>query len=224
MQAAAFASINGNKIGVSHAQRYRAALAANDPAALRIHRLTEAAGIRLLTVNPSMGNMKPGDTIAHEAIKAIVEGCGEADAVFILSAVRAMSQDVPRMLTSNLFMATAALLKPILPLLDVWPLDLFLQVHARDVFGLSMRLMAKDSTLKNRAALVEALRRQHALQPLVQKHLNPDQMPEALAQKPMQVVAMPTAVKPVPPPLQISAQRAAIDAARRAVPASLDRL
>jgi hypothetical protein len=214
MQAAAFASINGNKIGVSHAQRYRAALAFEDPAALRIKRLTEAAGIKLLTYNPSAATMKPSDTLAHQAIRQIASSCSDETAIIILSAVRAMAQDVPRMMTSDLFVATSTLLKPIPRLTELSPIVLFGQVHARDVLVLSVRLMAKDSSLRGVAALVEALRRQHALQPLL---LTDD------ARK-TQVVAMPTAVKPVPPPLQISPQRAAIDAAKRAVPASLDRL
>lgn len=94
MQARAFEAINGRKINVTRDQRYKAALAAGDECALRVERLTRAAGIRLLTYTPNGASMKAGDCLAHAAIQKLCSAFVDGKAAFILTCMRAAAADI----------------------------------------------------------------------------------------------------------------------------------
>ena len=103
-QARAFAAINGVKRNVTNDQKYRAALAAGDPAALNIRRVTEAAGIRLLPYNPSTETIKPGETTAHTAVRHMI-GTFADRAIFVMRCLRAAAADMPGSLKGQVFYA-----------------------------------------------------------------------------------------------------------------------
>lgn len=94
MQARAFEAINGRKINVTRDQRYKAALAAGDEGALRVERLTRAAGIRMLTYTPSGATMKAGDCLAHSPIAKLCAAFPDGKAQFALLCLRAAAGDI----------------------------------------------------------------------------------------------------------------------------------
>ncbi len=87
-QAAAFTSVNTDRIRLDRAQIFKARLAAGDPLAIEADRICTAAGCRLMLSNRSTSQKKPGELYAHALIlKMIKAGEGEAVAVG-LAAIR----------------------------------------------------------------------------------------------------------------------------------------
>jgi ParB-like nuclease domain len=200
-QAKAFTAINGRKIGVSMDQRYRAALAAADPQALAVERVTRKAGIILLRHNPSQANMLPGESIAHVSIGKIVRSYGERCATIILSAARAMAHDDVGVLKSTLIDAVEMMFSrhPTLQQ-DAAVQEKFAGLNAHSVMERGFRLLLEQRGKNRASAFYEAIRERLAGQ------INSTPRPVATT------------------PLKPSVHRAAIEAAKAAVPATIDRL
>lgn len=88
MQARAFEAINGKVIQVTKLAQYKAALMAEDPAALQMRAICEKAGLRLLTSNYG-DKCKAGDTLAYNAVASICRRFAEGSAVYLLRCARA---------------------------------------------------------------------------------------------------------------------------------------
>ena len=87
-QAAGFAAINRDRVSISPNQIYRAELAAGAAWAVAARDAVAAAGCDLLTYNPSASLRKPGQIVAVNMIRRMVEA-GEAEAVIAgLRAIR----------------------------------------------------------------------------------------------------------------------------------------
>lgn len=86
-QALAFDAINGVVTKVTANQRFKAALAADDAAALVTARVAQAAGVRLMFSNRSAQQMQPGETMALGSIEKAIAVHGEALTVLSLKAV-----------------------------------------------------------------------------------------------------------------------------------------
>lgn len=76
-QAEAFTAINGAVTRVTRLALHRAAVAAGDPAALAIERVTTAAGVTVLSYPKSELNQEPGETMAIGAISDALRNYGE---------------------------------------------------------------------------------------------------------------------------------------------------
>lgn len=93
-QAKAFEAVNSRKIAVKADARYKAALAAGVPDALRIRDLTNKAGIRLLTYIPSRAAMRAGETTAHGTINELLRVFNDdQQALFVLTAIEYAAGD-----------------------------------------------------------------------------------------------------------------------------------
>ena len=88
-QAAAFSAINGGITKVSGQARFRAAVAAREPEAVRAKRLADEAGVRLLyyPVAANSSEAKPGDT---NAIGLVLKLCAKHDDRFMSLLFRAL--------------------------------------------------------------------------------------------------------------------------------------
>lgn len=96
-QAAAFNAINGTTTKVSSLSRFRAAVAAGEPAAVRAKRLTDAAGIRILPypIAANSAAAQAGDTMAVNVILRLCERYDDAFLATMFRAVRAAAGDMP---------------------------------------------------------------------------------------------------------------------------------
>lgn len=97
-QAAAFVGQNTERLGVTPLQLHQASLVAQDPDALTVQQVCDRAGITILKTPPSRGQFGPNETIAINAIKALVDARGAMKARIILD-VLALAQLAP--ITSN---------------------------------------------------------------------------------------------------------------------------
>lgn len=79
-QAASFAAINGNVTRISAFHVLKAALAAEEPWAVRARDAVAAAGCELMTYHPSSKNKRPGEVYAIAAVRRFVD-LGRADVV-----------------------------------------------------------------------------------------------------------------------------------------------
>lgn len=85
--AEAFIAANRDRVAVNPLQIHVAALAARDPDALRVRRVCEAAGVRLLRYPVQAKQMKPGETMALGAIRRTIAEAGEDAAAAALRLV-----------------------------------------------------------------------------------------------------------------------------------------
>jgi hypothetical protein len=81
-QAAAFVGQNTNRLAVTALQLHQAALVAGDEDAMTVSQVCNRAGVRILRF--SVKNFEPGDTVAIQAINALVERRGAMKARIIL--------------------------------------------------------------------------------------------------------------------------------------------
>lgn len=86
-QAGAFLGINRNRIAMTPMGIHSAAVVAGDVEALRIQRVAEAAGVRILRTTPSAHSYRPCDTVSIEAIRTVIKRQGEDNAVLLLKAL-----------------------------------------------------------------------------------------------------------------------------------------
>jgi hypothetical protein len=101
-QAAAFHAINGTLTKVTQMQLHAAAVAAGDPAALRLKAVCQSAGVELLRFTPSAADMKPGQTRAVGTIGTCVRGCGDD---VVIAALKCVTQTANRE-TAGILQAT----------------------------------------------------------------------------------------------------------------------
>lgn len=94
MQARAFEAINGRTIPVTRDQRFKAELAAGDAEACRVDRLTREAGIKMMTYTPHGPAMKPGECLAHGAMRKLCAAFPDDHAAFVLKCIRASAGDI----------------------------------------------------------------------------------------------------------------------------------
>lgn len=88
-QAAGFAAINRDRVSMTMPQIFRAELAAGTPWAIAARDAVAAAGCTLLTYNPTASKRQPGEIMAINLIRKMVEA-GEGEAVTVgLRAIRA---------------------------------------------------------------------------------------------------------------------------------------
>jgi hypothetical protein len=90
MQARAFEAINGSTIKVTPQQRFKAAIAAGDAQATRIHELATRARVKILGSIPSTHNVTPGDCIAILALQRLAATFDDEHCVLILECLRLM--------------------------------------------------------------------------------------------------------------------------------------
>jgi uncharacterized protein DUF6551 len=79
-EASAFSWVNGSVTALTSIQKFKAAMAANEPWAVRADAAVTRAGCRLMTSNASTKNKKPGDIYCVSLIRRFVES-GHAEAV-----------------------------------------------------------------------------------------------------------------------------------------------
>ncbi|WP_158811222.1 ParB N-terminal domain-containing protein [Beijerinckia sp. L45] len=94
VQASIFSAINGTITKVSRSQQFKAELAAQDPAALRVAAVAKAAGVRVLFSHKAASAMKPGDTLALEAIRRAIDKHGDVPTIVGLRAIVASAGDL----------------------------------------------------------------------------------------------------------------------------------
>lgn len=87
-QAASFATINGSMTRVSALQVFRAAVASQEPWALEIVAVCDAAGCEARTANNSTEYKKPGEVYATKALQDAVKRFGGAVVTGALTALR----------------------------------------------------------------------------------------------------------------------------------------
>lgn len=91
-QAEAFAAVNGQVTPMSLMAIHRAAVVAGDPEAVRIARVAEAAGVRIMPYPRQVGDLKPNETMAIGAIRTIVRLHGDDLSALVLRAIWASGE------------------------------------------------------------------------------------------------------------------------------------
>lgn len=87
-QAASFAAINGAVTQISRLALHKAALAAGEAEALRIHAVAEAAGVTVMPYPKSELNQQPGETLAIGALALAIRTEGDEVVILALRCVR----------------------------------------------------------------------------------------------------------------------------------------
>lgn len=83
-QALAFVGHNRDRLGITPMQMHFAAVAAGDEDALTIEQVCERAGVTILRISPAGGVFKPRQTVAVNAIAAIINRRGAQKARVVL--------------------------------------------------------------------------------------------------------------------------------------------
>lgn len=83
-QAKAFVGHNRDRLGITAMQIHHAAVAAGDEDALTIDQVCQRAGLRVLRSSPGNGAFKAGDTVAVNAIGALINRRGAQKARIVL--------------------------------------------------------------------------------------------------------------------------------------------
>lgn len=86
-QARAFVGHNRDRLGITQMQMHFAAVAAGDEDALTIEQVCGRAGVKILRASPGNGAFRPGDTVAVNAIGALINRRGPQKARIVLQAL-----------------------------------------------------------------------------------------------------------------------------------------
>lgn len=93
-QAQAFVGHNRDRLNITPMQMHFAAIAADDEDALTVHQVCQRAGVTMLRVSPAGGVFRPSETVAVNAIGALINRRGVQKARIVLQ-VLADAQAAP---------------------------------------------------------------------------------------------------------------------------------
>tara|TARA_R110002073_G_scaffold120601_2_gene262663 strand:- start:10286 stop:11131 length:846 start_codon:yes stop_codon:yes gene_type:complete len=94
-QARAFCAVNAVITKMSALQLHQAGLAAGDPDALYIDRVTRACGVTVLAYPKAADSIRPGETMAVGTIRGLLRSYGEAPVKTALTVLRRAYPDEP---------------------------------------------------------------------------------------------------------------------------------
>lgn len=83
-QAQSFVGHNKDRLNLTKIQIHAAAVAAGDEDALTVNQVCERAGVKMLKIQPSGGDFRPGETMAVSAIETLVRRRGPQKARVVL--------------------------------------------------------------------------------------------------------------------------------------------
>lgn len=104
-QAAAFAAINAKVVRVNDLSIHRAAVAAKDPAALRLNAVCERAEVTICRYKSPENALKPGETLALGTIRSCLKRYGEEALVLALQLIQHKHRHQTSMLRAPLIHA-----------------------------------------------------------------------------------------------------------------------
>ena len=110
-QALAFAAINANITKMSTMQLHAARVAAGDPAAVRLKKVCEAGGVRLLRSAYTVKDMKVGDAMAVVQLRQALDRYGEKALRISLQCITRTRDGNPGMVRGLLVLALCAALE-----------------------------------------------------------------------------------------------------------------
>lgn len=84
-RANAFVGHNRDRLNISSLQMHHSAVAAEDPAALELQAVCDAAGVRILRTLPSNGHWEAGDTIATTILSNVLRKRGAVPTAVVLN-------------------------------------------------------------------------------------------------------------------------------------------
>lgn len=110
-EAKAFAVINGAVTAILPTQIWHARVVAGDLSALALQRVFDAAGVTILRSAKDVAQMRPGETVAIEAIEKVFKRTGKAPLLLALQTVTKTADGNPGFIRGPLVWATADVLR-----------------------------------------------------------------------------------------------------------------
>ena len=109
-QAKAFSAINGTVTAITPMQLYHARVAAGDPEAVRVERLCEAGGVKVLRYPVSLDLMRPGQCMAPKALFSVAKRFEDDTVIRALQCITETGDGNPGMVRAAVILALADIL------------------------------------------------------------------------------------------------------------------